>query len=181
MISDEVRAAREKLVIDHFRDEVRQDWDDVLATFPHPRYELIPMMLVHDGDAEVRAYYHDTRVAFPDQDHEIIAFRHSDDAVITEFWLMGTHLGPLGRIPPTGNKFRVRMTAYFIFDESENLVTERIYFDTLTLLRQLIGGIDLKDPRNWLTFGRAVIGMLAETGNEPDPSLLRTTPPVLDY
>lgn len=38
----EVLAARQKLVLDHFHDEVRQAWDDVLATFPHPRYELIP-------------------------------------------------------------------------------------------------------------------------------------------
>ncbi len=72
--------AREKVVLDHFHDEVRQEWDDVLATFPHPHYELIAMMTVHDGDAAVRRYYDDTRVAFPDQDHEIIAVRHSADA-----------------------------------------------------------------------------------------------------
>lgn len=87
-VTDEVRQARQKLVLDHFRDEVRQEWDDVLSTFPHPHYELIPTMTVHDGDRAVRGYYHDSRVAFPDQDHEIIALRHSDDAVIVEFWLL---------------------------------------------------------------------------------------------
>ncbi|MCA1656059.1 MAG: ester cyclase, partial [Pseudonocardiaceae bacterium] len=132
--------AREKLVLDHFHDEVRHAWDDVLSTFPHPRYELIGSMTVHDGDRAVRDYYHDTRVAFPDQDHEIIAIRHSADAVIVEFWLLGTHLGPLGKIPPTGGAHRTRMTAYFIFDEDENLVTERVYFDQLTILKQLIAG-----------------------------------------
>lgn len=70
----DVLQAREKLVLDHFHDEVRQDWDDVLATFPHPHYEIIPTLTVHDGDADVRGYYHDTRVAFPDQDHEIRLF-----------------------------------------------------------------------------------------------------------
>src|SRR5262245_8342429 len=80
MLTSEIRAAREKLVLDHFHDEVRQDWDDVLSTFPHPHYELIPTMTVHDGVREVRGYYRDTRVAFPDQGHEIIALRHSDDA-----------------------------------------------------------------------------------------------------
>ena len=39
-------------------------------------------MTMHDGDEEVRRYYHDTRVAFPDQHHEIIALRHSADAVM---------------------------------------------------------------------------------------------------
>src|SRR5689334_11811548 len=99
--SEEVLAAREKLVLDHFHDEVRKAWDDVLATFPHPHYELIPSLTVFDGDREVRDYYRETRVAFPDQNHEIIALRHSHDAVIVEFWLLGTHRGPLGGIPAT--------------------------------------------------------------------------------
>jgi len=177
--TEDVLRARQKLVLDHFHDEVTQDWDDVLATFPHPHYELIASMTVHDGDSEVRNYYNDTRVAFPDQDHEIIAFRHSADAVIVEFWLKGTHLGYFGKVPPTGAKHRTRMTAYFIFDENEKLVTERVYFDQLTVLKQLIGGLDKKNPRDLLTLGRAVIGLLSMAGDEPDQRLLDTTPPDL--
>jgi len=172
--TEEVREARTKLVLDHFHDEVRQDWDDVLATFPHPRYELVPTMTVHDGERAVRGYYHETRVAFPDQDHEIIALRHSDDAVIVEFWLLGTHRGPLGAVPATGSRFRVRMTAYFLFDEEENLVCERVYFDTLTMLRQLIGGLDMKRPKNWLLTARCLKGLLAMSGGEPDAALVDT-------
>lgn len=175
----DVLLAREKLVLDHFRDEVHQDWDRVLATFPRPHYEIIATMTVHDGDEAVRRYYRDTRVAFPDQRHEIIALRHSADAVIVEFWLMGTHRGYLGKIPPTGQPFRVRVTALFIFDASETLVCERIYFDTLSLLKQLIGGLDMKRPASWLLAARCVRGLLAMT-SEPDPALMQTTPPVLD-
>lgn len=171
----EVLRAREKLVLDHFHDEVRQHWDDVLATFPHPHYEIIPTLTVHDGDTAVREYYRDTRVAFPDQDHEIIAVRHSADAVVVEFWLLGTHLGPLGAIPATGAAHRTRMTAYFVFDEDENLVSERIYFDTLSMLRQLIGGLNLRDPRNWPLVIRALRGLLAMS-SDPHPSLLDTAP-----
>jgi predicted ester cyclase len=171
----QVLRAREKLVLDHFHDEVRQDWDDVLATFPHPHYEIIPTLTVHDGDTEVRGYYHDTRAAFPDQDHEIIALRHSADAVIVEFWLLGTHLGPLGAIPPTGSRHRTRMSAYFVFDENENLISERIYFDTLTMLKQLVGGVNLRDPRNWPLVIRALRGLLAMSSH-PDPRLLDTPP-----
>lgn len=176
MSEEKVRAAREKLVLDHFHDEVRQEWDDVLATFPHPHYEIVPTMTVHDGEQAVRGYYRETRRAFPDQDHEIIALRHSDDAVIVEFWLLGTHLGPLGAVPATGNRFRVRMTAYFIFDEDEHLVCERVYFDSLSMLRQLIGGLDMKRPKNWLLAARCVKGLLAASGGEPDPVLSKTTP-----
>jgi predicted ester cyclase len=177
---EDVLRAREKLVLDHFRDEVRQDWDATLSTFPHPHYELIAQMTVHDGDGDVRRYYHDTRVAFPDQDHEIIALRHAHDAVVVEFWLMGTHNGPLGKIPPTGSKHRTRMTAYFIFDADENLVTERVYFDQLTILRQLVGGLDKKNPADLLKLGRAVVGVLAMSGGEPDPRLTHTVAPDLD-
>ena len=178
MPGPEVLCAREKLVLDHFHDEVRQDWDATLSTFPHPHYELIPTLTVHDGDSEVREYYRDTRVAFPDQDHEIIALRHSVDAVIVEFWLLGTHKGPLGAIPATGSQHRTRMTAYFIFDEDENLVIERIYFDSLTLLKQLFSGVTLRDPRNWPKVVRGVIG-LASMAGEPHPSFVNTTAPDL--
>lgn len=135
----QLRNLRETLVLNHFKDEVSQNFDSVLATFPHPRYEIIPTGEVYDGRGEVESYYAATRRAFPDQHHEMIALRHADDAVITEFWLLGTHLGPLQGIPPTGKAFRVRMTAYFIF-EGEHLVCERIYFDVLSMLKQLLEG-----------------------------------------
>ncbi len=176
--SEDVLRAREKLVLDHFHDEVAHDWDSTLSTFPHPHYELIQSMTVHDGDQAVRDYYDDTRKAFPDQDHEIIAFRHSVDAVIVEFWLLGTHKGPLfGKIPATGSKHRTRTTAYFLFDENENLIAERIYFDQLTTLRQLLGGMDMKKPASWLTLVRALIGAASVSSGKPDARLQDTSVP----
>lgn len=166
MITDEVRARREQVVLDHFRDEVAQDWDATLSTFPHPRYEIVPTETVYDGDAAVRGYYHYTREAFPDQRHEMIALRHSDDAVITEFFLLGTHRGPLGPVPATGSEFKVRMTAYFVFDEHEQLVCERIYFDQLTMLRQLLAGLNLKSAGGVVTLLRALRGF-AKLSREP--------------
>jgi predicted ester cyclase len=156
--SDDVRARRERLVLDHFHDEVEQQWDDVLSTFPHPRYEIVPTQTVHDGDAAVRGYYAETRTAFPDQRHEMIALRHADDAVITEFYLLGTHLGPLGPVPPTGGAFKVRMTAFFVFRGDDELVCERIYFDQLSLLRQLLSAIDLKSLRGILLLLKVLRG-----------------------
>lgn len=135
-----LQTLREKTVLDHFADETRQDFDAVLSTFPHPHYELVPTGEIHDGNDAVRAYYVASRQAFPDQRHEIIQLRHTDDAVIVEFWLLGTHKGPLGPLPPTGNTFRCRMIALFIF-EGERLVCERVYFDSLTMLRQLLAGV----------------------------------------
>ena len=39
---------------------------------------------------------------------------------------------------PTGREFRCRMAAFFLF-EGEGLVCERVYFDSATILRQLVG------------------------------------------
>jgi predicted ester cyclase len=158
VINDEVRARRQQIVLDHFRDEVAQQWDDVLSTFPHPRYEIVPTQTVHDGDAAVRGYYDETRTAFPDQRHEMIALRHSDDAVIVEFHLLGTHLGPLGPVPPTGGAFKVRMTAFFVFAGDDELIAERVYFDQLSLLRQLLGAIDVRSPKGIVLLVRVLAG-----------------------
>ena len=104
-----------------------------------------------------------SRRAFPDQRHEMIQLRHSDDAVICEFYLLGTHKGPFGAIPATGSTFKVRMTGFFIF-EGEVLVCERVYFDVLTLLKQLIAGMDFKKPANWALLARAALGARKELG-----------------
>ena len=135
-LDEKTRKTREECVRRHMESENVHDFATTMATFSHPRYELIATDRVHDGEAEVREYFRESRTAFPDQRNELIAIHHADDAVITEFWLLGTHKGPLQGIEPTGKSFRCRMTAFFIF-EGTNLVCERVYFDTATILRQL--------------------------------------------
>ena len=112
------------------------DFDTTIGTFAHARYELVPTGDVYDGEQEVRAYFAESRTAFPDQRNQLIALHHADDAVIVEFDLLGTQLGRLRALPPTGRSFRCRMTAYFLF-EGDRLVCERVYFDQLTIMRQL--------------------------------------------
>jgi predicted ester cyclase len=112
--------------------------DRALETFAHPRYEIMATGQVYDGPEAVDRYYRESRATFPDQRNELISLRHADDAVIVEFWLLGTHKGPLGRLQPTGREFKCRMTAFFIF-EGTDLVCERVYFDSATIQRQLAG------------------------------------------
>jgi steroid delta-isomerase-like uncharacterized protein len=136
MPSADVRARRETVVREHMESENVRDFDATIATFGHPRYELVATGDVYDGEEAVRAYFAETRRAFPDQRNELLALHHADDAVIVEFDLLGTHLGPLRALPPTGRAFRCRMTAHFVFDGDE-LICERVYFDQLTIMRQL--------------------------------------------
>lgn len=131
-----LQRTREEKVRLHMEAENVHDFDAVIGTFAHPRYELIGTDRVHDGEADVREYFRQTRTAFPDQRNELIALHHAADAVIAEFWLLGTHKGALGNLAPTGRSFRCRMTAFFLF-EGEGLVCERVYFDSGTIRRQL--------------------------------------------
>ena len=151
-----LRERREAVVREHMESENRHQFDVTMATFDHPRYELIATGEVHDGAEEVAAYFEDTRTAFPDQRNELIALHHSDDAVVVEAMLYGTHLGPLRGLPPTGRSFEMRFCALFLFEE-DRLVGERVYFDAGTILRQL--GV-AHDPTS-------LRGRLATVANHP--------------
>ncbi|MCW2966264.1 MAG: hypothetical protein JWM71_36, partial [Solirubrobacteraceae bacterium] len=121
---------------EHMESENRHEFDVTMATFHHPRYEIVPTGEVYDGPEEVARYFDETRTAFPDQRNELIALHHADDAVIAEFTLLGTHEGLLRGIPATGRSFSCRCCSFFLF-EDDRLVCERAYFDAGTILRQL--------------------------------------------
>ena len=134
--------ARIKTVRDHMALECECDWDGVIATFAHPRYEMYGNGTVFDGEEAVRGYFAASRTPFPDQGNEIIAIAAGDETVLVEFWLTGTHLGPLRigsrTVAPSGRKFRVRMAATFEFaPDSDKIVCERPYFDQGAVLRAL--------------------------------------------
>src|ERR687898_146560 len=48
-----LRGAREALVVEHMESENRHEFDVTLATFDHPRYELVATGDVYDGTEEV--------------------------------------------------------------------------------------------------------------------------------
>ena len=167
MTITDLRERREALVVEHMESENVHEFDVTMATFSHPRYEIVPTGEVYDGEAEVRRYFAETRAAFPDQRNELVSLRHAEDAVIVEFDLLGTHLGPLRGLPPTGRSFRARMTAFFIF-EADRIVSERVYFDQATIMRQLGVAHDPSSAAGRLsmllthpvTIGRALLGAM---------------------
>ena len=133
---------RIKTVRDHMALEVRGDWDAVIATFDHPRYEMYGSGAVFDGEEAVRRYFALSRASFPDQGNEIIAIAHGENTVLVEFWLTGTHTGPLKLgdriIAPSGKSFRIRMAASFEFAPGgDKIICERPYFDTNAVPRAL--------------------------------------------
>jgi len=142
MTADDLTARRIQTVRDHMALETVHDWDAVIATFEHPRYEMYGSGNVFDGEAAVRGYFAASRTPFPDQGNEIIAIAAASDTVLVEFWLTGTHLGPLrlpGRtVEATGKSFKVRMAASFEFKPgSDKIICERPYFDQGAVVRAL--------------------------------------------
>ena len=137
-VPPDLRSRREAVVREHMDSENESRFDDTLATFDHPRYELIGTGQVYDGTEEVREYYARSRAVFPDQRNEVRALLCADDTVVVEFDLLGTHLGSLTGEEPTGRSFRCPMVALFEFEkEGDRIVCERVYFDSETIYGQL--------------------------------------------
>ena len=67
MAGAELTVQREAVVSEHLESENTHDFDTTIATFGHARYELVATGDVYDGEAAVRAYFAESRRAFPDQ------------------------------------------------------------------------------------------------------------------
>ena len=87
-----LRDRRESVVKKHVEAENRHDVAASIATFHTPRYEVMPMGIVHDGEQAVGELLSSMFKGFPDFTVDIIKTYHSDDAVILEIRLKGTHL-----------------------------------------------------------------------------------------
>ena len=136
-MDDELSKRRLAVVREHMEAENRQDFDAVIATFAHPRYELMASGEVFDGEEEVRGYFAASRSAFPDQRNENADLHAADGMVVAEFDLVGT-------LKDSDRAFRSRMVALFIFDgdfggdfDGDGIVCERVYFDRRSIAEQL--------------------------------------------
>src|SRR4029453_5380513 len=127
-------------VREHMESENRHEFDVTLATFEHPRYEIVPTGDVYDGPGGVAEDYANSRGAFQAQRNKNTTLHSAEDSVIAEFDLLGTHEGELRGVPATGRMFRCRMCAIFEFSPgTDRIVCERVYFDQATIAEQLLG------------------------------------------
>jgi steroid delta-isomerase-like uncharacterized protein len=114
-----------------------QDLDRMVACFAHPRVELIGRSRVYEGADDVRGYLDSLHQAFPDLTFDVLSLYHADDAVVTELLMTGTHLGAWHDVEPSGRQFRCRAAIFFQF-AADDLVGMRVYYDTTTIVRQLV-------------------------------------------
>jgi steroid delta-isomerase-like uncharacterized protein len=135
-MKNDLREKREAVVREHVAAENRGDLDGVIASFSHPRYQVIPMGADIDGETPVRDLIGGLIRGFPDFHFEPLSIHHADNAVIVEGRMTGTHRAEWAGMQPQGGRFDVRLACIFDFD-GEKLVNETVYFDFATLQRQL--------------------------------------------
>jgi steroid delta-isomerase-like uncharacterized protein len=131
-----LREKREYIVKQHVDAENRHDVVASIATFHTPRYQVFPMGIVHDGANAVGELLSGIFKGFPDFTVEIVKMHHSDNAVILEIKMKGTHRDDWAGLKAKGRKMDVPVACIFEFD-GEHLMCEKVYFDMATLMNQL--------------------------------------------
>ena len=135
-IDEDRIAARMKLIEEHCQAEMDLDLDRTLATLNDaPDFKINNDEF--SGRESVRAFYADLFTGFPDLHIEITRHYVSDEVIIVEATLSGTHKNLFNGIPATGRRIQFPLCVIFPFDENDRITGERAYFDNALVLRQL--------------------------------------------
>ena len=98
--------------------------------------------VIHTPDGEVRGVeggkrlYETYTASFPDVQFEIQQIVAEGDMASAQLIFTGTHKGPLGGIPASGNFVRVANNCFFRFANGK-LVEQKGVWDSLSLMRQI--------------------------------------------
>jgi steroid delta-isomerase-like uncharacterized protein len=132
------RAARIAIVEEHLRLENAHDLEGVLGTFGESaRYDDEPWGEHHTGRKGVREFYGKLMKALPDLKIDVQRRHVTDDAILLEVMIRGTHLGGWRGLPATGRRIEFSLCGVYTFDADDRLAGERIYYDRATVLRQV--------------------------------------------
>ena len=131
-------SARIELVERHIRLENEHDLEGVLCTFgDSARYDDEAWGEHHKGRDGVRLFYEQLMKALPDLEIDVQRRHVTDDAILVEVMIRGTHLGGWRGLPPTGRRVEFPLCGVYTFDAEDRLAGEKIYYDRGTVLRQL--------------------------------------------
>lgn len=131
-------SARIALVEQHVRLENAHDLEGVLHTFGDTaRYDDEAWGEHYTGADGVRQFYEQLMKALPDLEIEIQRRHVTDEAIVLEVIIRGTHLGGWRGLPATGRRVEIPLCGVYTFDSDDRLAGEKIYYDRATVLRQL--------------------------------------------
>ncbi len=135
--SKDRRSARIAIVEQHVRLENEHNLEGVLGTFGDTaQYDDEPWGEHHKGRNGVRQFYEQLMKALPDLEIDVQRRHVTDDAILLEVVIRGTHLGGWRGLPPTGRRLEFPLCGVYSFDADDRLAGERIYYDRGTVLRQ---------------------------------------------
>jgi len=136
--NEDTRSARISIVEQHIRLENQHDLEGVLRTFGDTaRYDDEAWGEHYKGADGVRVFYEQIMKALPDLEIEVVRRHVTDDAVLLEVMIRGTHFGEWRGLPATGRRVEFPLCAVYTFDSDDRLAGEKIYYDRGTVLRQL--------------------------------------------
>jgi steroid delta-isomerase-like uncharacterized protein len=137
-LTPERRAARVALVERHIQLENEHNLEEVLRTFGNAaRYDDEAWDEHYEGASGVRAFYEQLMGALPDIEIDVQRQHVTDDAVLVEVLIRGTHLGAWRGLPATGRRIEFPLCGVYTFDADDRLAGERIYYDRATVLHQV--------------------------------------------
>ena len=131
-------SARIAVVEQHIRLENEHDLEGVLRTFgDSAQYDDEPWGEHYEGRNGVRQFYEQLMKGLPDLEIEVRRRHVTDDAILVEVIIRGTHLGGWRGLPATGRRVEFPLCGVYTFDADDRLAGEKIYYDRGTVLRQL--------------------------------------------
>jgi steroid delta-isomerase-like uncharacterized protein len=85
----------------------------------------------------VREFYSDVFEGFPDMRYKVLGRYANDEAIMQEVIMTGTQTNEFCGIPASGRRIQVPVCAIFLFDEYDQITSEKIYVDMALFLGQL--------------------------------------------
>ncbi len=101
------------------------------------QYDDEPAAEHHVGAVAVRGYYAQLLQSVPDLFIDVQHEHITEECVILEVVIRGTHAGTWRGLPGTNRTVAIPLCGVFIFDQKDRLSGERIYYDRATVFRQL--------------------------------------------
>ena len=129
-ITDSEKTRRRALLKTHYDVENSHDMDGIMATFS-PDGEMLYNRIPFTDPQSIR-YAHDllgfsgTSGAFEDIHNCIDGEHFTDDEIIVEGRLCGKHVGKFQGIEPTGRNVELPFVAFYHFDKTDKLISERV-------------------------------------------------------
>lgn len=135
---DEIwRNRRDKTMEAHLVAEASHDVDAIMATFASDA-EVIVNGQIFSTPESIRNFHlalgFGGQGALPDLSSPPIRRFVSDEAIIIEYVIRGTHLGIFNNIPASGRAVELPATVIYEFDDEARLKSERAYIDITPLL-----------------------------------------------